>query len=300
MEFDFNSLFAFIIFGVTIGVVYGMVALGISLIYSGLDIVHFAHGEIYMFGAFFGLVMAKDMSIPYPAALIGAMILAGLMGMLIERVFYRRLTRSGGGYTVAGMGMIICGFGMSVALMNVAFLIWGADAKPFSINLGMPLQISNISIPQSYLLTAVVSFALMGVLHFFLKYTKIGLAVRAVAQNKDIAYLMGINVPVFISLIFGLACALAAAAGVLIGPMQSVQVEMGYLMLMKAFAAAVVGGFGSLPGALLGGILVGIFENLGAAYISPSHKDIYAFLLLILVLMIRPSGLLGIEAKVKA
>ena len=300
MEFDYNSLFAFIIFGVTIGVVYGMVALGISLIYSGLDIVHFAHGEIYMFGAFFGLVMAKDMSIPYPAALIGAMILAGLMGMLIERVFYRRLTRSGGGYTVAGMGMIICGFGMSVALMNVAFLIWGADAKPFSINLGMPLQISNISIPQSYLLTAVVSFALMGLLHFFLKYTKIGLAVRAVAQNKDIAYLRGINVPVFISLIFGLACALAAAAGVLIGPMQSVQVEMGYLMLMKAFAAAVVGGFGSLPGALLGGILVGIFENLGAAYISPSHKDIYAFLLLILVLMIRPSGLFGIEAKVKA
>ena len=300
MEFDYNSLFAFIIFGVTIGVVYGVVALGISLIYSGLDIVHFAHGEIYMFGAFFGLVLAKDMSIPYPAALIGAMILAGLMGMLIERVFYRRLTRSGGGYTVAGMGMIICGFGMSVALMNVAFLIWGADAKPFSINLGMPLQISNISIPQSYLLTAVVSFALMGLLHFFLKYTKIGLAVRAVAQNKDIAYLMGINVPVFISLIFGLACALAAAAGVLIGPMQSVQVEMGYLMLMKAFAAAVVGGFGSLPGALLGGILVGIFENLGAAYISPSHKDIYAFLLLILVLMIRPSGLFGIEAKVKA
>ena len=300
MEFDFNSLFAFIIFGVTIGVVYGMVALGISLIYSGLDIVHFAHGEIYMFGAFFGLVLAKDMSIPYPAALIGAMILAGLMGMLIERVFYRRLTRSGGGYTVAGMGMIICGFGLSVALMNVAFLIWGADAEPFSIDLGMPLQIADIYIPQSYLLTAVVSFALMGLLHFFLKYTKIGLAVRAVAQNKDIAYLMGINVPVFISLIFGLACALAAAAGVLIGPMQSVQVEMGYLMLMKAFAAAVVGGFGSLPGALLGGILVGIFENLGAAYISPSHKDIYAFLLLILVLMIRPSGLFGIEAKVKA
>ena len=300
MEFDFNSLFAFIIFGVTIGVVYGMVALGISLIYSGLDIVHFAHGEIYMFGAFFGLVLAKDMSIPYPAALIGAMILAGLMGMLIERVFYRRLTRSGGGYTVAGMGMIICGFGMSVALMNVAFLIWGADAEPFSIDLGMPLQIADIYIPQSYLLTAVVSFALMGLLHFFLKYTKIGLAVRAVAQNKDIAYLMGINVPVFISLIFGLACALAAAAGVLIGPMQSVQVEMGYLMLMKAFAAAVVGGFGSLPGALLGGILVGIFENLGAAYISPSHKDIYTFLLLILVLMIRPSGLFGIEAKVKA
>ena len=117
------------------------------------------------------------------------------------------------------------------------------------------------------------------------------------AHNKDIAYLMGINVPLMISLIFGLACIPAAAAGVLIGPMQSVQVEMGYLMLMKAFAAAVVGGFGSLPGAILGGIMVGVFENLGAAYISPSHKDILRIFALILVLMFKPSGLLGVEAK---
>ena len=301
MDFDFGSLLAFIIFGVTIGVVYGIVALGISLIYSGLDIVHFAHGEIYMFGAFLGLVLSQQLGIPYPGAMIGAMVLAALLGMFIERVFYRRLTRSGGGYTVAGMGMIICGFGMSVALMNVAFLIWGADAEPFPVDFGIePLEINDISIPPSYLLTAFVSLSLMGILNYFLRYTKIGLAVRAVAHNKDIAFLMGINVPLFISLIFGLACALAAAAGVLVGPMQSVQVEMGYLMLMKAFAAAVVGGFGSLPGALIGGILVGIFENLGAAYISASHKDIYAFLLLILVLMYRPAGLFGVVAKVKA
>ena len=301
MDFDFGSLLAFIIFGVTIGVVYGIVALGISLIYSGLDIVHFAHGEIYMFGAFLGLVLSQQVGIPYPGAMIGAMVLAALLGMFIERVFYRRLTRSGGGYTVAGMGMIICGFGMSVALMNVAFLIWGADAEPFPVDFGIePLEINDISIPPSYLLTAFVSLCLMGILNYFLRYTKIGLAVRAVAHNKDIAFLMGINVPLFISLIFGLACALAAAAGVLVGPMQSVQVEMGYLMLMKAFAAAVVGGFGSLPGALIGGILVGIFENLGAAYISASHKDIYAFLLLILVLMYRPAGLFGVVAKVKA
>ncbi|MGA1537620.1 MAG: branched-chain amino acid ABC transporter permease [bacterium] len=301
MDFDFGSLLAFIIFGVTIGVVYGIVALGISLIYSGLDIVHFGHGEFYMFGAFLGLVLSQQIGIPYPGAMIGAMVLAALLGMFIERVFYRRLTRSGGGYTVAGMGMIICGFGMSVALMNVAFLIWGADAEPFPVEFGIePLEINDISIPPSYLLTAVVSLCLMGILNYFLRYTKIGLAVRAVAHNKDIAFLMGINVPLFISLIFGLACALAAAAGVLVGPMQSVQVEMGYLMLMKAFAAAVVGGFGSLPGALIGGILVGIFENLGAAYISASHKDIYAFLLLILVLMYRPAGLFGVVAKVKA
>ncbi len=300
MEFDFTSLFAFILFGLTIGVVYGIVALGISLIYSGLDIVHFAHGEIYMFGAFFGLVFSAQFGVPYPFALLSAMICVGIFGIVIERVFYRRLTKSGGGYTVAGMGMIICGFGMSVVLQNIAFLVWGADAEPFPVDLGPPFQIGEISLPRSYGLTAVIAVVLMAALHLFLKKTKAGLAVRAVAANKDIAFLMGINVPLMISLIFGLACALAAAAGTLIGPMQSVQVEMGYLMLMKAFAAAVVGGFGSLPGAILGGLMVGVFENLGAAYISPNHKDIYAFLLLILVLMIKPSGLLGIEVRVKA
>jgi branched-chain amino acid transport system permease protein len=303
MAFDFNSLFAFIIFGVTIGVVYGIVALGISLIYSGLDIVHFAHGEMYMFGAFFGLVLAHTIGLPYPLSLVGAMVLTALLGMAIERTFYRRLTRAGGGYTVAGMGMIICGFGMSVALVNVAYFIWGAEAEPFRANLNFIPRLTfagDIEVPESYVLTAIISVILMAALNYFIRHTKMGLAVRAVAHNKDIAYLMGINVPLMISLIFGLACGLGAAAGVLIGPMQSVQVEMGYLMLMKAFAAAVVGGFGSLPGAIIGGIMVGIFENLGAAYISASHKDIYAFLLLILVLMFKPSGLLGIEAKVKA
>lgn len=299
-----DALIGFLIFGVTIGVVYGIVALGISLVYTGLDIVHFAHGEIYMFGAFFGLVFAERFHMPYAFAILCAMITTGILGVVIERVFYRKLTSAGGGYTVAGMGMIICGFGMSVVLQNIAFLLFGADAEPFPVNFGMPYQIGEgvnaIFLPKSYAITAVAALVLMAVLHLFLKKTKMGLAIRAVAQNKDIAFLMGINVPLMISIIFGLACAVAAAAGVLIGPMQSVQVEMGYLMLMKAFAAAVVGGFGSLPGAILGGLLVGIFENLGAAYISGSYKDIYAFLLLILVLMFRPSGLLGVEAKVKA
>ena len=141
--------------------------------------------------------------------------------------------------------MIICGFGMSVALMNVAFLIWGADAKPFSINLECRFKYQYLN--SSKLSTHRCGFfALMGLLHFFLKYTKIGLAVRAVAQNKDIAYLMGINVPVFISLIFGSACTGSRCRCLdranAVGPG-----EMGYLMLMKAFAAAVVGGFGSLP-----------------------------------------------------
>ncbi len=293
-------LMDFIVVGLSIGIVYGLVALGISLIYSGLDIVHFAHGEVFMFGAFFGLVVYKDMGLIYPITLFVAMILTGIMGIVIERFFYRRLTSQGGGYTVAGMGMIICGFGMAIILQNIAFLIWGANGRPMHVDFGAPIQVGGITLPQSYMWILIVSVSLMAILHFFLKYTKIGLAVRAVAQNKEIASLMGINVPLMISLIFGLACALAAAGGVLIGPINYVQVEMGYVMLIKAFAAAVVGGFGSLPGAILGGLMVGVFETLGAAYISGSHKDIYAFILLIFVLMVRPTGLLGVAVKVKA
>ena len=173
MGFDFNSLLAFIIFGVTIGVVYGIVALGISLIYSGLDIVHFAHGEMYMFGAFFGLVLAHNVGVPYPVALIGAMILTAILGMLVERVFYRRLTRAGGGYTVAGMGMIICGFGMSVALVNAAYFFFGAEAEPFRANLDYIPRLTfpgDINVPESYVLTAIISVLLMAGLHYFLRH----------------------------------------------------------------------------------------------------------------------------------
>ena len=293
-------LLDFIIVGLSIGIVYGLVALGISLIFSGLDIVHFAHGEVYMIGAFLGIAIVSIDGVPYFGALVGAMIVTGVVGVVIERVFYRRLTRGGGGYTVAGMGMIICGFGMSVALQNVAYLIWGAAPHPYPVSFGMPIFLGNIALPKSYLYILVSALILMAVLHTFLTRTKLGLAVRAVAYNKDTSYLMGVNVPVMISLIFGVACAMAACAGVLIGPINYVQIEMGYLMLLKAFAAAVVGGFGSLPGALLGGVIVGLFETLCAGYLIASYKDIYAFLLLIVVLMVRPTGLLGIIVKVKA
>lgn len=289
-----------VIVGLSIGMVYALVALGISLIFSGLDIVHFAHGEIYMLGAFIGLMLFQILGIGYVPTLLLAIVLTGLVGVLIERVCYRRLTRAGGGYTVAGMGMIIAGFGMSIVLQNVAFLIWGPKALPFPVPFGMPIEIGNLMLPRSYAWIIAAALVFMGVLHLFLKKTMIGLAIRAVAHNKDIAYLAGVNVPLMISVIFGVGCALGAAAGVLIGPINYVQVLMGIGIIIKAFAAAVVGGFGSLPGAVLGGLLVGVVESLGAGYISGSYKDVYAFLLLITVMMIRPTGILGVSAKVKA
>ena len=289
-----------VIIGLSVGMVYALVALGISLIFSGLDIVHFAHGEIYMLGAFIGLMLFQKLSLPYVPTLLLAVILTGLVGVLIERLFYRRLTRSGGGYTVAGMGMIIAGFGMSIVLQNVAFLIWGAKPLPFPVPFGMPLEIGNLALPMSYVWIVLAALTLMFGLNLLLRKTMLGLAMRAVAYNKDIAYLSGVNVPLMISLTFGIGCSLGAAAGVLIGPINYVQVQMGIGVLIKAFAAAVVGGFGSLPGAVLGGFLVGVVESLGAGFVSGTYKDVYAFVLLIFVLMVKPSGILGIAIKTKA
>ena len=289
-----------LVVGISIGMVYGLVALGISLIFSGLDIIHFAHGEIYMLGAFVGLTIAQLTGLNYVVTLLLAMVCTGLIGVVLERVFYRRLTRGGGGYTVAGMGMIICGFGMSIVLQNVAALIWGAKASALPYDFGWPFEIGGIMVPRTYLWIVIGALVIAAALHVFLKRTRLGLAVRAVAANKEIAYLMGINVPVMISVIFGGACALAAAAGVLVAPINYVHVLMGLGILIKAFAAAVVGGFGSLPGAILGGVIVGITESLGAGYLSGSYKDIYAFLLLIFVLMVRPTGLFGIDTRMKA
>lgn len=289
-----------VIVGLSLGMVYGLVAIGISLIYSGLDVVHFAHGEIYMLGAFIGLWVFKTFGLPFPLVLLASMVITGLIGVVIERVFYRPILKSGGGYTVAGMAMVICGFGMAFVLQNIAFLIWGPRSLPFPVTFGMPIEIGNLTLPSSYVWIVAAALVLMSALHLFLKKTRLGLAVRAVAGNKDIAYLMGINVPLTISVTFGVACALGAAAGVLVGPINYVHVLMGLGILIKAFAAAVIGGFGSLPGAVLGGLLVGVVESLGAGYLSGNYKDIYAFILLIVVLMIRPAGLFGILAKVKA
>lgn len=289
-----------VIVGLSLGMVYGLVALGISFIYSGLDIVHFAHGEIYMIGAFIGVTALNLTGLSYPLLILISMVLTGLIGVAIERLFYRRLTRQGGGVSFAGMGIIIAGFGISMVLQNVAFLIWSARAVPLPVSFGMPIELGNITLPKSYLWIVGLTLALMLGLHQFLRHTRLGLAVRAVAYNKDIAYLMGINVPLMISVLFGIGCALAAAAGVLIGPINYVEVLMGTGILIKAFAAAVVGGFGNLPGAVLGGLLVGVTESLGAGYLSGNYKDIYAFFLLIAVLMVRPSGIFGVNIRVKA
>jgi branched-chain amino acid transport system permease protein len=194
-------------------------------------------------------------------------------------------------------------------------MLKNSAALPFPVKFGGPLEIGEMTLPMSYVWIIVTALVLMVALNYELKKTMLGLAIRAVAHNKDITSLSGVNVPLMISIIFGTACALGAAAGILIGPINYPQVLMGSGVLVKAFAAAVVGGFGSLPGAVLGGLLVGVVESVGpeacglgfsalgghnAAVCSGTYKDVYAFVLLIMVMPVKPSGILGVEAKVKA
>jgi len=289
-----------LVIGISIGFLYALIALGISLIYTGLDIVHFAHGEFYTIGGFVAVFLYTSMGMPFALAMIGAMLALAALGILVERVFYRPLTYGGGGYTVAGMGMVISGFGMGLTLQNIAILIWGALPRELPVRLGPPVTILDVQLPRTYLLVVAVSLFLMAVLHVFLSHTKQGRAMRAVAHNKDTAALMGINVSVMVSIVFGLGCALAAAGGVLAAPITFVAVQTGYLILTKGFASAVVGGFGSLPGAVAGGLIVGVVETLAGGYLSGSYKDVYAFALMIGVLIVRPSGFFGRHVKVKA
>jgi len=314
-DMNIESLKGVLVIGVTVGIIYGLVAVGISLIYTGLDVVNFSHGEFFMIGAFTGLTVYNFLVdgeliyaifpeaygvVGYVIGLFFAFVLMGLFGVLIERIFLRPLTKKGGGYTVAGMGIIICGFGLSVILQNIAYLIWNPTAHPFHADLGLPINIAGITLPMTYLWMLVTGFVVAGLLYFFLNKTKMGLGVRAVAFSKDISNLVGINVPLYISIIFGIACALAGIAGTLVGPTYQVVVYMGYIILLKAFASAVVGGFGSLPGAIVGGFTVGLFETACSFFISGSHKDAYAFLLMVVVLLIKPTGFFGVAVKMKA
>ena len=314
-DMNLESLKGVLIIGITVGIIYGLVAVGISLIYTGLDVVNFSHGEFFMLGAFTGLTVYNFLIdgeiiykifpeaygwVGYVIGLFLAFVTMGLFGILIERIFLRPLTKKGGGYTVAGMGIIICGFGLSVILQNVAYVIWDPTAHPFHADLGLPITLGGVTLPMTYLWMLVTGFIVAGALYFFLNKTKMGLGVRAVAYSTVVSNLVGINVPLYISIIFGIACALAGIAGTLVGPTYQVVIYMGYIILLKAFAAAVVGGFGSLPGAIIGGFTVGLFETACAFFISGSHKDAYAFLLMIVVLLIKPTGFFGVQVKMKA
>ena len=275
--------------GLAQGSIYALIGIGFALIFGVLGLVHFAHGEVYMLGAFFGFFVIAMLNLSIFPSLIIAIIGAAIVGVVVEAVAFRTLRKA------PDVAPMVCTLGLSVVLQNVAMLLWGSDTKsaPDVLdNSVFPVWGAQVTLPQ--ILIFGVSIALMLALQFVLYRSKMGKAIRATAQNKDAAALMGVNIDRIIALTFALGSGLGGAAGVLVGVYYNAfYPTMGFMAGLKAFTATVLGGLTSVPGAVLGGLILGVAENLGAAYISSGYRDLIAFVILILVLLIKPSGIFG-------
>ena len=287
-----------VISGIAQGAVYALIALGYSVIYSTLRMGHFAQGEFYMLGAFIGLTLATKLGLPVVLVFVGAALLTAIVMLILERLAYRPL------YSGSPMALLISTMGMQYVVQEIAKLVWGSDVKRFPALFHNKTYYLNVfgdrlAITTQNIFVILICIGLMLVLGLFMKYSKTGMAMRAVAMNRKAASLMGVNSSTIISATYVIAASLAAVAGVLMGPLYSVSFTMGTATGNKAMTAAVMGGFGSLPGAMLGGLLLGVIETLGSLYISSSYKDVFSFILLIIVLFWRPQGILGQEDVVK-
>ncbi len=292
--------------GLVLGSVYALVALGYTMVYGILQLINFTHGEVLMVGAMVSLTVVSVLQTFFPGMAPWAMMLLALLTAIpacmalsatIERLAYRPLRNA------PRLAPLITAIGLSIVLQTLAMLVWGPNPMVFPDLLPtIPIQWQGAFIAPKQLLILGVSAVLMAVLVLLIQYSRLGRAMRAVSESPAMAMLMGINPDRVIALTFMIGAALAAVAGLLVAMNYNiVHFTMGFILGLKAFTAAVLGGIGNVPGAVLGGLLLGIIESLGAGYIGDitggflgSHyQDIFAFAVLILVLLFRPSGLLG-------
>jgi branched-chain amino acid transport system permease protein len=277
-----------IVSGMAVGVLYGIVGLGVVLIFKSTNILNFAHGELAMVSTFFTYTLLTTLSFPYPLAIVVALVFAGLIGFFVERFITRPFIGS------AQMTVVIVTLGLFLLLGVVAMWIWGKDPLPFPPMIpDKPLKIKGIVFSSLNLLILFISCILMGGLYFFFRFTTMGIAMRAVADDMEGARLMGIGISRIFSLSWVLANMLGAISGILLAPIIYLDVNMMQVVILKSFVAAVLGGFTSMPGVMVGGILLGIMENFVGAYISSQFKNAFPFLIILLVLMVRPQGIFG-------
>ncbi len=281
-------LFQQIINGLVAGSVYALVALGYTMIFGILGIVNFAQGEIYMFGAF-GAILTLNATGSLALAIPAGILSACIVGLLLERFAFRPLRG------MHPLIPLISAIGASIFLSSLARLLFGPEDRSFPIDLGFEgFNLFSAYITWLQLIIMAVSIIMMILLWMFMNMSRHGKAVRAVAMDSDAARLSGINVNRAYVIVFLLGSALSGVAGILMAAYyNSTSPGMGTLPGLKAFSAAILGGVGSIPGAIIGALVLGIAENLGAAYISSNFKDAFAFIVLVLVLVIRPKGILG-------
>jgi branched-chain amino acid transport system permease protein len=274
--------------GMTIGAIYAIVALGYSMVYSVLQIVNWAHADVLMIGTFVGLIFMTQLGVPVILMVILAAAVTAVLGMTVERVAYRPIKKN------RRMAVIVSALGMSVFLQNLAQLVFGSSSNAFPTIQKVTIRVGNVAFTNMHVIIIAVTVVMLAILYVLVYRTKVGVAMRACSVSIDNAKLMGINPNKIIGLTFGLGAFFAGIAGICIGTFyDAVYATMGYRLGMKAFAAAILGGIGSIPGAVLGGFVIGIVESLGAGYISTGYQDAYAFIIMIAILVLRPSGLMG-------
>ena len=281
----------YLINGVSLGSVYAIIALGYTMVYGIAKMLNFAHGDVIMIGSYAVFIAVSSMGLPPMAGVFLAVIVCTLLGVVIERVAYKPLRGA------SPLAVLITAIGVSYLLQNIALLMFGADTKSFTSVVGIPpvkLAQGQINITGETIVTILSCIVIMAGLTAFINRTRAGQAMLAVSEDKGAATLMGINVNGTIALTFAIGSALAAIAGVLLcSAYPSLTPYTGSMPGIKAFVAAVFGGIGSIPGAFIGGILLGVIEILSKAYISSQLSDAIVFSVLIIVLLVKPTGILG-------
>lgn len=286
----------YLVSGISLGSVYAIIALGYTMVYGIAKMLNFAHGDVIMVGAYIIFISVSTMGLPPIVGVIVAVILCTILGMLIEKIAYKPLRGA------SSLAVLITAIGVSYFLQNMALIVVGADSKSFDSVIGIgPFHFGGLVVSGETLVTVVSCVVIMMVLTFFINKTRAGQAMLAVSEDRGAATLMGINVNGTIALTFAIGSGLAAIAGALLcSAYPSLSPYTGSMPGIKAFTAAVFGGIGSIPGAFIGGLLLGVIEILGKAYVSSQLSDAIVFAVLILVLVVKPTGILGknIQEKV--
>ncbi|MFL5300919.1 MAG: branched-chain amino acid ABC transporter permease [Anaeromyxobacteraceae bacterium] len=293
-----EQFFQQLINGLAVGGIYALIALGYTMVYGVLKLINFAHGDLFTYGGYLGLTLLTSLLLNDRLGAVGAiavltvmvMGLVGVMGVILERAAYRPLRES------PRLSAVVSALGASIFLQNALMLVYGARVQVYPEGAAPQVMINlfGLEVPLLRILVVAASVVMMAALYLFVQKTKIGTAVRAAAIDQGAARLMGIDVNKVVSLVFLIGPALGGSAGLLVGLYYGqVNFTMGWIYGMKAFTAAILGGIGNIPGAMVGGLLLGVIEALAAAYLSVSWKDAFAFCVLILILIVRPTGLLG-------
>ncbi|HEX3350516.1 MAG TPA: branched-chain amino acid ABC transporter permease [Acetobacteraceae bacterium] len=281
--------------GIGIGAVYALVALGFVLLIRAANVVNFGQGEFAMLGAYLLVIFFNLLHWPYWVSIVLAIILMAGFGVVFAGVTYWPLRFRG------GLPVIISTIGASIFLENMVLVLFGPQSSQVDGLFDNPgFDVGPVFVDTQYLSIIVVVMLLVGLQYFIFERTLLGKKLQATSQDKEMASLLGIPVAVMVLITFAYSSSLGAIAGILVGPILFVSTGMAAIITLKAFAANIIGGYGSIPGAILGGIALGLVETLGAAYISVPYKDAFAFLVLLLFLLIRPQGLFGERIAEKA